>query len=156
MNKYILVMIITVFITVLYFILSVVIQNEIVIRKKEELKSSEIRDKTLAVQIPSVILFNLSIVSLIVFWIYNDFFETYFWDNPFSSVIMVLTLFLLTYNSLYALLYKRFIFNDQINFQSITLPLWSFAISFLFVISIMLISVSVNPAEWFLVIKGMF
>lgn len=143
---------------VIWIIVSSILEDENIVKKKDDLSMKEIKSGFLGGQVPLVIFIN--ILLLIQFFIVGDgsFFEKYFWDNPILMKVLIFLLLILTFNSIYGLGFERLMIKEKENVNNwfITLPLWSFGIAASFVFIIMLLTISINPLELILVIKDFF
>ena len=143
---------------VIWIIVSSILEDEYIVKKKDDLSMKKIKSKFLGGQVPLVIFIN--ILLFIQFFIVGDgsFFEKYFWDNPILMEVLIFLLLILTFNSIYGLGFERLMIKEKENVNNwfITLPLWSFGLASLLVFIIMLLTISINPVEWVLAIKDFF
>lgn len=140
---------------IIYTITTVSLLNEFVVKDKDNLEMAKIKTNILGSQIPLVIFLNIFIILVYVLGLNSYFFEEYFDSFPILLPILLLILNIFSFNSLYGLLYEKYIIQGKtgVNVALITLPLWSLILSCIFVFLIMLLCISFNPIIWFFLLK---
>lgn len=143
---------------IIYILVSSILENEFIVKRKGDMEKDKIRSGFLVWQVPLVIFLNILVLMVYLFEENNGFFEKYFWDSPVLIPFLLVILFLFSYNSLYGLLFDNYMLKNKenINLGLVLLPLWTFVLSGFFVFIIMLLSLSINPIQWFLTTKDFF